>query len=162
MDIHYSSKSNEWETPRTIFNQLNEEFNFQLDASATKDNALCANFFTLEDNSLIQDWSKYKSIFCNSPYGRMIGKFVEKAYQESQRGSTVVMLIPARVDTKWWHNYCAKGEVRFIKGRLKFVNKSSPSYSDDGNFKLSPAPFPSAIVIFRPNQISITKYVDIK
>lgn len=72
------------------------------------------------------------------------------------------MLIPARVDTKWWVNYCAKGEVRFIKGRLKFVNPAFPSYREDGNFKLSPAPFPSAIVIFGAGVEAATKYVEYK
>ncbi|MEK6883311.1 MAG: phage N-6-adenine-methyltransferase [Nanoarchaeota archaeon] len=149
-NLHFSSKSNEWKTPKFLFDKLNEEFNFNLDAAASKDNALCKNFFTLEDNSLIQDW-QFGTVFCNPPYGREIGKFVKKGYEESLRGCTVVFLIPARTDTKWWHEYCSKGEVRFIKGRLKFKN---------GNCTNS-APFPSVIVIFNgKNGWGITKYVD--
>ena len=98
------------------------------------------NHLTQEDDALGQNWTRWgKTIFVNPPYGRLIGRFVKKAYEESLKGATVVMLIPARVDTKWWHEYCAQGEVRFIKGRLKFIN---PSVA-----RSDPAPFPSAIVI---------------
>lgn len=158
--VCYSSKSNEWETPKDIFNLLNEEFHFELDAAATKDNHLCNYFYTKEENSLVQDWSKFKSIFCNPPYGREIGKFIKKGFEESLKGSVVVFLIPARVDTKWWHEYCSKGEVRFIKGRLKFNNRIFPSWKEDGTHKISPAPFPSAVVIFGPQ--TKTCYVQIK
>ena len=158
IDVHFSSVSNEWETPKTLFNSLNKEFNFDLDAAATKENALCPNFFTIEDNALEQDWSKYKNIWCNPPYGRAIGKFVEKAFNESRKGSTVVILVPARVDTRWWQSFCAFGQVLFIKGRLKFVNKSFPSYREDGNFKVSPAPFPIAIIVFKNGQEPSTSY----
>ena len=148
MDIFYSSKSNEWETPKHVFDYLNDIYNFELDAAATKENALCKNYFTLDDDSLKQDWSKYKSIFLNPPYGKDIGKFIEKAYKESLKGSVVVLLIPSRTDTKWWHTYCSRGEIIFIKGRLKFVNRTFPSWRADGNFKISPANFPSAIIVF--------------
>lgn len=158
-EIHYSSKSNEWQTPKWLFDKLNNKFNFQLDAAATVDNALCANYFTLNDNALSKDWHIYKTIYCNPPYGRMIGKFVKKAYEESQKECTVVMLIPARVDTSWWHDYCSKGNVLFIKGRLKFINKEFPSYKDNGDFKISPAPFPSAIVIFDKDILPKTEYI---
>lgn len=143
----FSSKSENWETPKNVFNKLNQEFSFRLDACAAKDNALCSNYFTKEDDALIQDWSKYKTIWMNPPYGRKIGIFIKKAYEESLKDCVVCCLIPARTDTKWWHNYCSKGEVRFISGRLKFINKSFPSY-DPNNLKISSAPFPSAIVIF--------------
>jgi site-specific DNA-methyltransferase (adenine-specific) len=77
----------------------------------------------------------------NPPYGREIGKWMKKAVEEWKRGNTVVCLVPARTDTAWWHDYAIKGEIRFIRGRLKF-----------GGGKSS-APFPSAIVIFRPGLI---------
>lgn len=157
-NVHFSSVSNEWETPEHLFNNLNKEFCFKLDAASTKENALCSNFFTKEDNSLNRDWFKYETVWCNPPYGREIGKFVKKAYEESKKGCTVVLLIPARVDTKWWHDYCSKCEVRFIKGRLKFINRSLPSYREDGDFKVSPAPFPSAIVVMN-NKEATTKYI---
>lgn len=148
IDVHFSSLSNEWETPRDLFGKLHENFGFVLDAAATKDNALCKSFFTIDDDSLKQDWAKYGVVWCNPPYGRQIGKFVRKGYEEAQKGAIVVMLVPARVDTRWWQDYCSKAAVWFIKGRLKFVNKSFPSYREDGDFKVSPAPFPSAIVTF--------------
>ena len=160
--VHFSSKSNEWETPRYVFDFLNKQFNFELDAAATESNKLCDNFYTQKDNSLLQNWSKHKSIYCNPPYGRLISKFIKKGYEANQLGSLVVFLIPARVDTKWWHDYCSKGEVWFIKGRLKFINKAFPSYREDGNYKISSAPFPSAIVIFRAGNIPATKYIELK
>jgi len=161
-DIFYSSKSNEWETPKHVFDFLNKKFNFELDAAATKENALCKNYFTISDNSLTQDWSKYKTIFCNPPYGKNIGKFIEKSYKESQLGCLIVLLIPARTDTKWWHNYCSLGEVIFIKGRLRFVNRTFPSWRPNGNFKISPANFPSAIVIFGGENNGKVSYIDLK
>ena len=147
-NIHASSKSSEWETPQNLFDSLNKEFNFVLDAAATEENAKCPKFFTKSSNALVVDWSQYKRVFCNPPYGREIGKFVKKAYEESLKGCIVALLIPSRTDTKWFSEYCSKGEIRFIKGRLKFINRTFPSYRTDGNFIISPAPFPSCIVIF--------------
>ena len=138
MDIHYSSKSNEWETPVETFEALNREFHFTLDPCATKSNAKCDMFYDIQADGLRQDWSKHR-VFMNPPYGRQIGFWVKKAYEESTCGALVVCLIPSRTDTKWWHEYCMKGEIRFIRGRLKF-----------GDSKNS-APFPSAIVVFRPS-----------
>jgi len=74
----------------------------------------------------------------NPPYGRTIGKWMRKAYESSLTGSTVVCLVPARTDTAWWHDYAIKGEVRFLRGRLKFGGSANS------------APFPNAVVIFRP------------
>lgn len=148
LDVHFSSKSEDWETPQDLFDRYNQQFNFTLDVAASKVNTKCAKFFTKEDNGLVQDW--YKDVcWMNPPYGRTIGMWIKKAYQESCKGATVVCLIPSRTDTRWWHDYCMKGEITFIKGRLKFINRSLPSYKESGDFKLSPAPFPSAIVIFR-------------
>lgn len=161
-NIYHSSKSNEWETPKYVFNSLNDEFNFKLDAAATKENTLCSSFFTKENNALIQDWSSFKSIWCNPPYGKLIGQFLQKGYEESLKDSIVVFLIPARVDTKWWHNYCSKGEVRFIKGRLKFQNRTFPSWTPNNTHKISPASFPSAIIIFGPNILPQTKYIELR
>lgn len=151
-----SSKSSHWETPIKLFNLLNEEFSFELDAAANKENAKCKAYFTQEDNPLERDWAK--STFCNPPYGKIIGKFVKKAYEESLKGCLVCLLIPSRTDTKFFHNYCSKGEIRFIKGRLKFINRSFPSFREDGNFKISPAPFPSCIVIFSKNIVPCVKW----
>lgn len=151
MDVHFSSESNEWRTPKKLFDKINEEHHFELDAAATKENSLCEHFYTIEDDALKQDWSKYKSVWCNPPYGRLIGKFVKKAYEESEKGCLVFMLIPARPDTKWWHEYCSKGFVWFIKGRLKF-------YKDDVT-NLQSAPFPSALIKFDKYTFSGTVYI---
>jgi len=155
--VHYSSKSNEWCTPKNVFLNLDEEFDFILDAAASKENTLCEQFFSKEDDALTKDWSEYGSVWCNPPYGRQVSKFIKKGFEESKKGATVVMLVPARVDTKWWHSYCAKAEVRFIKGRLKFARTGD---TEDDPVPAA-APFPSAIVVFRQMQAPTTKYVTI-
>ena len=138
MKVHYMSKSNEWTTPPDLFNKLNLKYNFTLDPCCTKDSALCDKYYTIEDNGLIQDWSE-DIVFMNPPYGREIGKWIEKAYKESLKGATIVCLIPARTDTRYWHNFIFPyaSDIKFIKGRLKFGS---------GN---APAPFPSALVEFK-------------
>jgi site-specific DNA-methyltransferase (adenine-specific) len=136
--LHFSSQSDEWPTPKAFFEQLNERFRFTLDPCATDQNAKCKRYFTRKENGLLQDWSGH-TVFMNPPYGREIGLWMEKAFNSSHRGATVVCLVPARTDTKWWHAYAMRGEISFLKGRLKFGNASAS------------APFPSAIVIFRPS-----------
>lgn len=137
MEVHFSSKNQKWETPIEFFNELDKEFNFTLDPCCEIETAKCKKFFTPEENGLMQDWSK-DIVFMNPPYGREQAKWIEKAYNESLNGATVVCLIPARTDTKVWHDIIfPNAEVRFIKGRLKF-----------GGSKNS-APFPSAVVIFK-------------
>ena len=138
MDVHYSSKTNEWSTPQEFFDELDKEFNFTLDPCATSENAKCNKYFTVEDDGLKQDWSK-DTVFMNPPYGREIKYWVQKAYEESLKGATVVCLIPARTDTTYWHNYIfgKADDIRFIKGRLKFGGSKNP------------APFPSAIIIYK-------------
>jgi phage N-6-adenine-methyltransferase len=135
----YSSATDDWGTPQALFDELNDEFSFTLDACASAHNFKVDVYFTKEDNALVQDW--VGTVWMNPPYGRTIGKWMAKAYAASQTGATVVCLVPARTDTIWWHNYAIKGEVRFIKGRLKF---EQPGFA-----KNSSAPFPSAIVIFK-------------
>ena len=134
--VHFSSATCEWETPQDFFDKLNEQYHFELDACATPYNAKCKNFFTKKENALSQNWGGWRTIWCNPPYGREIGKWVRKAYEESRKGVTVVCLLPARTDTRWFHDYCKKGKVEFVRGRLKF-----------GGSKNS-APFPSMVVVF--------------
>lgn len=135
-----SSTTDLWETPQDFFDELDREFHFDLDVCATAENCKCSKFFSKADDGLTKEW---KGIcWMNPPYGREIGKWVKKAYESSLSGATVVCLIPARTDTKWFHDYCIYGEIRFIRGRLKF-GKSNNS-----------APFPSAVVIFRGCDIS--------
>ena len=136
-ELMFSSKTDLWSTPSDFFDKLNDEFHFTLDPCSTHENAKCYKHFTEEENGLLQDWGN-EVVFCNPPYGRQIKDWVKKSYEESQKGNTtVVMLIPARTDTIYFHEYIYhKAEIRFIKGRLKF-----------GNAKNS-APFPSMVVIF--------------
>ena len=137
----FSSKTDLWETPQDFFNKLNEEFHFTLDPCALPENAKCDKFFTPKENGLIQDWSGYR-VFCNPPYGKSISSWVKKCYTESLKGTFIVMLIPARTDTVYFHNYIYhKADIRFIKGRLKF-----------GDSKNS-APFPSMIVIYNNDKL---------
>lgn len=137
-NLMFSSATDEWFTPIDFYNKLNAEFDFNLDPCATEINHKCEKYFTKEDDGLLQSWGGH-NVFCNPPYGRKIGAWVEKAYKEAKKDNTlIVMLLPARTDTKWFHNFIYnKAEIRFIKGRLKF-----------GGCKNS-APFPSMLVIYR-------------
>ena len=133
----FSSNTNEWATPQAFYNELNAEFHFNLDPCSTHENAKCEKHFTLAENGLLCDWGGH-NVFCNPPYGREIGKWVRKAYEESLKPNTlVVMLIPARTDTHYFHQWIYhKAEIRFVRGRLHF-NESKQG-----------APFPSMVVIF--------------
>ena len=160
--VLFSSETDVWETPQNLFNQLNLEFGFQVDVCAFPSNAKCNIFYTPQQDGLTHVWrgvcwmnppygepehpckpkcKKKKCVergFHNDKYTPGAIDWVRKAYESSLDGATVVCLLPSRTDTAWWHDYCMKGEIRLIKGRLKF-----------GDSKCS-APFPSAIVIFRP------------
>ena len=134
----FSSATDMWATPQEFFDKLNAEFRFNLDPCALPGNAKCEKYYTPEDDGLLQDWGGHV-VFCNPPYGRKIYAWVRKCSEESRKpGTQVVMLIPARTDTRYFHEfiYHKAKEVRFLKGRLKF-----------GNAKQS-APFPSMVVVF--------------
>lgn len=133
----FTSNSDEWETPQELYDELDAEFHFDLDPCATQDNAKCETFYTLQENGLKHSWGGYR-VFCNPPYSE-IGKWVEKCYREGCKdNTTVVLLIPSRTDTRYFHNFIyRRAEIRFIKGRLRFGDKQNN------------APFPSMIVIFR-------------
>jgi len=132
----FSSNTIECETPQDFFDRLDEEFSFTLDPSATPDNAKCPRYYTADEDGLEQPWEG--AVFCNPPYGRVIGRWVEKGYREAQRGATVVMLLPSRTDTRWWHDWVMRArEIRFVKGRLRFGGSGGS------------APFPSAVVVFK-------------
>lgn len=134
--VLFSSKETVWSTPQDFFNKLNEEFDFTIDVCALPENAKCKRYFTPEDDALKQKWTG--TCFCNPPYGREIGQWVEKASKSADEGATVVMLLPVRTDTKWFHNYVyGKAEIRFVAGRLKFGGSKNN------------ATFPSMVVIFR-------------
>lgn len=134
----FTSSTDEWATPQDFFQTLDEEFHFTLDPCSTDNNAKCKLHYTLKDNGLEQDWGG-QIVFCNPPYGRTIKEWVRKAYEESSKpNTTVVMLLPARTDTAWFWDYIhGKATIRFVRGRLHF-NESKQG-----------APFPSMVVVFR-------------
>jgi site-specific DNA-methyltransferase (adenine-specific) len=146
LDIHYSTGKDDWETPQKLFDVLDAEFNFTLDAASTHNNTKCMDHYS-DDNDewdgLLNKW--HGNVWCNPPYSRGLQKqFIKKAHDEFMRGNTdlVVMLLPARTDTIAFHEYIyGKAEIRFIKGRLKFEINGVPSKNA--------APFPSMIVIYR-------------
>ena len=131
-----TSTTDLWETPQAFFDEYDKLFGpFALDVCATPKNAKCPDYFTKEDDGLSQHW--VGKCWMNPPYGREIGKWMKKAKESAGSGTVVVCLVPARTDTRWWHDYAIHGDVTFIKGRLKF-----------GGHK-SNAPFPSALVVFK-------------
>lgn len=133
----FSSKTHEWETPQHFFDILNDEFHFTLDPCSTHMNAKCEKHYTREEDGLKQSWTG-ETVFCNPPYGRELPAWIEKAAKSAGSGTIVVMLLPARTDTKAFHKYIYnKAEIRFIRGRLKFGNAKNA------------APFPSMVVVFR-------------
>lgn len=130
----------DWETPAWLYDELDAEFGFTLDPCATEANAKCRLFFTERTNGLAQPWSPH-TVFMNPPYGREIGEWMRKARREADDGATVVCLVPARLDTAWWHETCHRSEVRFRRGRVNFVG---------GHAAL---PACSAVVVMRPTDM---------
>lgn len=138
----FSSKTGEWATPQDFFDKLNAEFHFTLDPCADEQNHKCARYFTKKQNGLVQSWAR-ETVFCNPPYGRDIALWIRKAIEQARNGACVVMLIPARTDTKWFHDLVFPcSEIRFVKGRLKF--------GGSGNS----APFPSMVVVMTPDTVT--------
>ena len=137
--VHFSSRTDEWPTPDWLFEVLDAEFRFTLDPCSSDANARCVRHFTRREDGLAQDWTR-DVVFMNPPYGREIGQWMRKAHESAQAGAIVVCLVPARTDTAWWHTYAVHGEIRFLRGRLKFGDAAQG------------APFPSAIVVFRPGR----------
>ncbi len=135
--VYHRSKTVEWATPHALFDRLHAEFGMTLDVCATPDNAKCPRYFTQADDGLTQDW-RGEVCWMNPPYGRTIGAWVAKAAHSAQQGATVICLLPARPDTRWWQTYVLTAETRFLAGRLTFGGATNP------------APFASAVVIFRP------------
>lgn len=141
MSVHFSSQEESWATPVEFFNKYDNIYNFTLDVCAEAHNTKCANYIDKETDSLTVDWKSLStSCWMNPPYGRTIKTWMKKAYEESLKGVTVVCLVPSRTDTIWWHDYAVKGDIEFIKGRLKF------------NGHKNSAPFPSAVVVFKGKQ----------
>lgn len=135
MNVHFSSATEMWSTPQEFFDKYNKIYKFNLDVCATAENTKCENYFTEIDNGLEQVWKGV--CWMNPPYGRTIKEWMKKAYESSLEGATVVCLVPSRTDTAWWHEYAVKGDIEFIRGRLKFGGHTNP------------APFPSAVIVFK-------------
>jgi phage N-6-adenine-methyltransferase len=136
----FSSEKMDWITPKPFFKILDDEFHFTTDVGATKENALCTNYLGLDNGrNALEDGQSWGEVnYCNPPYGRGIGDWVWKAHFESLEGKIVVMLLPARTDTKWFHDWIfgKASEVRFVRGRIKFSNAKTG------------APFPSMVVVY--------------
>ncbi len=130
----FATGRQDWETPESLFLPLDDEFGFDLDVCASEDNSKCGEYFDEAIDGLAQSW--YGTCWMNPPFGQQ-GKWVKKAYGESQRGVTVVCLLPSRTNTNWWHDYCMEGEVRFVRGRPIFKGATHG------------LPQPLAIVVFR-------------
>ena len=141
-----SSKSNEWETPKALFDKLDKEFNFTLDPCCTEANAKCQKHFTIEQDGLSRSWHG-ETVFMNPPYGGHTGKWVEKAYMESLSGAVVVCLLVSSTDRSYWHDYIfpLATEIRWIRGRVKF------------GLSESTAPFASVLVIFKGGKVELQR-----
>ena len=140
----YMSNRMDWETPTDLFSKLDDEFHFTLDAASSATNHKCQKYYTAEDSAFDHEWGG-ETVFCNPPYGRSVAEWVRKCSMEaSRKDTTVVMLLPARTDTRWFQQFILnRAEVRFLKGRLRFETNGVPGDS---------APFPSMIVVMRTGE----------
>ena len=138
-DGRWHNRGSEWATPKELFEELDNEFKFTLDVCASKWNAKCKTYFTEKQNGLEQDWGN-NIIFMNPPYGKVLKQWMKKAYKSAEKGATVVCLVPASTDTEWWYKFALKGEIRYLRGRPRFITK-------EGNWQQTFSP--SVIIIFR-------------
>lgn len=143
-DVMFSQQTDVWGTPQWLFDALHKEFGFTLDPCSDGTNAKCERFFSIYDSGLHKDWGT-ETVFMNPPYSQC-EYWMRKAYGAAQEGATVVCLVPARTDTEWWHRYAMKGEIRLLKGRLKFGEATNS------------APFPSAVIVFRPRAFQLVAW----
>lgn len=148
--VHQTSSSQTWNTPRSLYDPLDALWKFEVDVACLAESALCQKYFTPDDNGLEQTWGE-NTCWCNPPYDNIKG-WAEKSYTSFKNGSTVVMLIPSRTDTKAFHSYIfgKATAVCFIKGRIKFDNPTENSKANNT------APFPSCIVVY-DNDLSAEK-----
>ena len=138
--VHFSSATDEWATPKALFDLLDAEFGFTLDVCASAQNAKCERFFTRDDDGLLPTWGGV--VWMNPPFGHVIKLWMKKALMSAKAGATVVCLVPARTDTRWFHRYAMKAtEIRVLDKRLRFDGAAAK------------APFPAVVVVFRPDQL---------
>jgi site-specific DNA-methyltransferase (adenine-specific) len=134
---HLSAEKDDWSTPRELFEELDQEFGFTLDPCCSDFNHKTPRYYTVADDGLAQSWHG-ETVFMNPPYSA-VDEWMAKARQEGENGATVVALVPSRTDVGWFWEHARFGEIRFVRGRLRFVD-------DEGN--TGPAPFPSVVVVF--------------
>lgn len=134
----WTGKGRDWATPQELFDQLNNEFHFTIDVCASDWNAKCNKYFSEKDDALLQSWTGV--CWMNPPYGKVLKNWMKKAYESSILGATVVCLVPAATDTDWWHDFAVKGNIRFLRGRPRFI---TPEGTWQQTFS------PSVIVIFQ-------------
>lgn len=135
----FTSNTDNWATPQWLFDDLDKEFHFTLDVCADDQNHKCEKYYTKADDDLKNSW--VGSVFMNPPYGQEIAKWIRKAYSERANCETIVMLVPARTDTNWFHDYIYhEAEIRFLRGRVRF-----------GGAKWN-APFPSMVAIYKKKE----------
>lgn len=138
MSVHFSSATDQWDTPQELYDRWDRLFCFDLDACADETNAKCQRFYSVEVDGLAQEWAP-RRVWLNPPYGRSIGRWMAKAKEAAARGALVVALVPARTDTRWWHDHVVgAAHIIYLQGRVRFGTATSG------------APFPSAIVIYYP------------
>lgn len=137
-DGRWHSRGSDWATPQELFDLLNKEFHFTLDVCASDWNTKCERFFSEKENGLTQDWGK-EVCFMNPPYGKVLNDWMKKAYESSLDGAIIVCLVPSATDTKWWHEYAMKGEIRYLRGRPRFETK-------EGSWQQTFSP--SVIIVF--------------
>lgn len=147
LEVHFSSAKHDWATPQPLFDALNAEFGFTVDAAANATNHKCARWYGQggeREDALTQPWDPAEVYWCNPPYGREQAAFVRQGYDVMCRGGVAVFLLPARTDTKMFHQYIWNTDaqktyngvqVRFLRGRVRFAGAPGP------------APFPSMVVV---------------
>ena len=139
----WHSRGSDWATPHELYRELDAEFNFTLDVCAADWNAKCSRFFDEQKDGLKQDWGS-EIVFMNPPYGKVLEQWMRKAFNSSRAGATVVCLVPAATDTSWWHEYAMKGEIRYLRGRPRFLTRECAWQQTFS---------PSVIVVFRESTI---------
>ena len=135
-DGRWHSRGSDWATPQELYSTLDEEFHFTLDVCASDWNAKHSNYFDEKKDGLKQNWGN-NICWMNPPYGKVLNDWMKKAYESK---TTVVCLVPAATDTSWWHDYAMKGEIRFLRGRPRFLTK-------EGTWQQTFSP--SVIIIFK-------------
>lgn len=142
----------EYNTPQWLYDALNQEFRFTIDGAASISNTKCTRFWSEDDDALTKDWTD-EVVFLNPPYGKGVtSRWAEKAYRESKKGATVVMIAPVRADAKWWHDWAMKAEIRLFRNRLNFENDHGAKHY---------APFATAVLVFRPYQYALVSLPEV-